>query len=94
MNGACQQFLAGSGITGDQYRQIVSGDFFCQLADFIQRTVGGPGETVETGLCLGGDAPAGHLARQEFRAVAQFQRQSLVLLLQAPQIGRTLQGQQ
>ena len=70
------------------------GDLPRQLADGIQRTVGGARETVESGARLEPAAPAGDAPHQLFGVIAQIKQQALVLLLKSPQIGGALQGQQ
>ena len=87
VNGARQQFLAGAGFAGDQHGQIVRGDALAPVrrrrsVDCPARASGDRSRNARLTL----PRRLATAARKMFRAVAQFQRQALVFLLQAPQI--------
>ena len=94
VDGARQQFLAGAGFTGDQHRELMRGNLLRQFADPIERAIGRAHQALETVARTKLATAARDALHQLFRTVAQVQRQALVLLLQAPQFARTLQGQQ
>jgi len=94
VDGAGDHFLAGAGFAGDHHRQVVGRDARHQRADRVERAARRayqPGQTEGAAyLFLLVFDPAA----QRRLGGAQVERQALVFLLQAPQLGRALQGQQ
>ena len=94
VNGTRQQLLAGTGFAGDEDGQLMRRNFCGEFADGIQRAVFRPCQPLETGFGSGLAATFGNPLRELLRAIAQFQRQALVFLLQTPEIRGAFQGQQ
>ncbi len=94
MDGARHHFLAGTGLAGDQHGQIVRRDAGDQIAHCIERTARCTHHAVQAKALarlveLGLDA-----ALEDRLGGAQIEREALVFLLQAPDFGGALQGQQ
>jgi hypothetical protein len=94
VDGARQHFLAGTRLAADQDREVERGDLLDQVADGIERATGCADQSVEGELASGAlvlcfDAPG-----EDRLGGAQFERQALVLLLQAMDAGCGLQRQQ
>ena len=94
MDAARQQLFAGAGFTGDEHRQVVRRHTLGQGADGVQRAVVSTDHALERRLRLGTIAQLAHTLGQLRGAGAQLQSQALVVLLQPPQRGCALQGEQ
>ena len=94
VDGACQQFLAGARFAGDEHRDVVRRHTLRQFADLVQRAAGRAHQAVHGELLARLAAPVLDALAQRRRTFAQFQRQALVLLLQAVGVDRAAQRQQ